>query len=60
MCNKATDPSSDASGTIDFDEFKAVLSANTAASGIREWMQMFWTHREIDKVIQPSISIAPG
>ena len=26
---------SDASGSIDFDEFKAVLSANTAASGIR-------------------------
>ncbi len=26
----------DASGSIDFDEFKAVLSANTAASGIRE------------------------
>ena len=28
---------SDASGSIDFEEFKAVLSANTAASGIREW-----------------------
>ena len=27
---------SDASGSIDFEEFKAVLSANTAASGIRE------------------------
>jgi hypothetical protein len=32
----ASDSRSDASGSIGFDEFKAVLSANTAASGIRE------------------------
>ncbi|XAO23161.1 hypothetical protein I312_101939 [Cryptococcus bacillisporus CA1280] len=36
----------DASGTIDFDEFKAVLSANTAASGIPfdfdcAWMKLY-------------------
>ncbi|KAK1926724.1 putative mitochondrial inner membrane protein [Papiliotrema laurentii] len=36
----------DASGTIDFDEFKAVLSANTAASGIpfdfdTAWMKLY-------------------
>ncbi|WVQ62044.1 uncharacterized protein L199_000178 [Kwoniella botswanensis] len=36
----------DASGTIEFDEFKAVLSANTAASGIPfdfdcDWMKLY-------------------
>ncbi|ORY32278.1 putative mitochondrial inner membrane protein [Naematelia encephala] len=36
----------DASGTIDFDEFKAVLSSNTAASGIPfdfdcDWMKLY-------------------
>ncbi|WVQ82660.1 hypothetical protein IAT38_004792 [Cryptococcus sp. DSM 104549] len=47
----------DASGTIDFDEFKAVLSANTAASGIPfnfdcDWMKLYVGKRGDRHVLQ--------